>query len=363
MRTVVVTDGKYRASIAAVRSLARAGYAVVVTQTEADCPRMPPVFFSRYAAETKWIDGSAKEEDYVNRLETVLRAYERPILLCVGADSLRAVSRNAMRLAALCDFLVSPPEVLDALNDKQAVHDRAAELGIPVPRQYDGVPEAYPVVLKPHCGEAFGLKAAQRYRIARTEAEYRAALEVFAPYDKAPIVQEKAEGPGIGASLLLGKDGRLLCALCHRRIREYPIQGGPSACCESFYDESLIRRSYDLLRSFGFTGLAMVEWKGDRLLEVNPRIWGSFPLTEWTESPMAAQYAREAAGEDPVYTPGDYKTGVRMRFFLSDAAATASLLLHGRISAGLTGIADLFRAKEAIFRREDVKPFWRYLRR
>ena len=36
MKTALVTDGKYRSSIAAVRALHRAGYRVVVTQTRAD---------------------------------------------------------------------------------------------------------------------------------------------------------------------------------------------------------------------------------------------------------------------------------------------------------------------------------------
>ena len=48
MRIAVVTDGKYRASIAAVRALGRAGYQVIVTQTRGDSPSEPPVFSSKY---------------------------------------------------------------------------------------------------------------------------------------------------------------------------------------------------------------------------------------------------------------------------------------------------------------------------
>ena len=36
-----------------------------------------------------------------------------------------------------------------------------------------------------------------------------------------------------------------------------------------------IEQAHALLRSFGFVGFAMVEYKGDCILEVNPRIWGS----------------------------------------------------------------------------------------
>ena len=41
MKTVLVTDGKYRSSIAAVRALHRAGYHVVVTQTRDDVKSAP----------------------------------------------------------------------------------------------------------------------------------------------------------------------------------------------------------------------------------------------------------------------------------------------------------------------------------
>ena len=53
-------------------------------------------------------------------------------------------------------------------------------------------------------------------------------------YDPSPIVQEKVEGPGEGVNLLLDQSSRLVCAFCHRRLREYPVTGGPSTCCVSF---------------------------------------------------------------------------------------------------------------------------------
>ena len=43
MKTAIVTDGKYRSSIAAVRALHRAGYQVIVTQTRADVHAVPAV--------------------------------------------------------------------------------------------------------------------------------------------------------------------------------------------------------------------------------------------------------------------------------------------------------------------------------
>ena len=156
MKTALVTDGKYRSSIAAVRALHRAGYRVVVTQTRADVKSAPAVSVSKSCDDFRWIDGACADADYAEKLLSVLKEYEHPVLFCVGAVTLNTVAARREEFAALANFLIAPKETLDALNDKESVHQRALELGIPVPREYDGTPESYPVVVKPHCGEKFG---------------------------------------------------------------------------------------------------------------------------------------------------------------------------------------------------------------
>ena len=362
MPVVVITDAKYRSSVAAARTLARGGYTVVAAQTRADVKSAPPAFVSASVDETRWIDGSVSDAEYPARLASLLREYDAPVVFPVGAATLNMLALKAERFAPLCRTLIAAPEILDALNDKETVHRRAEALGLPVPREYDGVPEQYPVVLKPHCGERFGLKAADRYLIAENETEYRAALERYAPFDPHPIVQERVTGDGYGASLLLDRESRLIAAFCHRRVREYPLTGGPSTCCETIYDETKIAQAYALLKSFGFVGMAMVEFKGDYILEVNPRVWGSFPLTDCAGSPFAAKYAAAALGEAQSYAPRDYEVGVRMRFLLNDAAATLSLLRHGRVREALGGVRDFFSAREALHRADDPGVLRRYLK-
>lgn len=364
MGTVVITDGKYRSSIAAARTLGRAGYRVVVTQTRGDtaAAQEPPVFASRYVAEGRWLEGGAADPGYPDRLYALLEEYDHPVLFCAGAATLNAVSKQRERFAQVCDFLIALPDVLDTLNDKEAVHRRCQELDIPVPREFDGTPDQYPVIIKPHCGEKSGLKAKDRYAVANNAGEYTARLAAMRQYDPDPIVQQRVEGTGAGASLLLDRDGRLIAAVCHRRVREYPASGGPSTCCESFYDPEPISRAYRLLSSFGFVGMAMVEFKGECVLEVNPRVWGSFPMTERAGSPFACRYAQAAAGERVEYAPQDYRTGVRMRFTLNDGAAMLDYLRHGKPGPFFQGMADWFRAGEALSAKDDPAPFRRYLR-
>ena len=69
-----------------------------------------------------------------------------------------------------------------------------------MPQEYDGPPDRYPVVVKPRCGEQFGLKSWERYTIAEGQAAYQRAYETMSQYGGAPIVQEKVSGPGEGAT-------------------------------------------------------------------------------------------------------------------------------------------------------------------
>ena len=154
--------------------------------------------------------GSAADSDYPDRLYALLEGYGHPVLFCAGAATLSAVAKQRERFAQACDFLIPTPEALDALNDKEAVHRRCRELGIPVPRSFDGEPDCYPVIIKPHCGEKFGLKAQDRYAQANNAQDYEVYRLLMSRYDPSPIVQEKVEGTGAGASLLLDREGRLL---------------------------------------------------------------------------------------------------------------------------------------------------------
>ena len=83
MKTVVITDGKYRSALAAARDLGRRGFRVVVTQTRVESRSEPPVFSSCFA-EGVWVEGSTTDPAYSDRLLTLLSTYDRPTLCFQG---------------------------------------------------------------------------------------------------------------------------------------------------------------------------------------------------------------------------------------------------------------------------------------
>ena len=126
MKTAVVTDGKYRASLAAVRALGEAGFSVVVTQTRQEAVHTPASFVSKFTKEGRWMEGSCRDADYGERLTALLQAYDRPVLFPTGADTLRWISAHREELAGTADFLVASPQALADLNDKETVHQRSS---------------------------------------------------------------------------------------------------------------------------------------------------------------------------------------------------------------------------------------------
>lgn len=370
---VLVTDTRYRASLAAVQSLGRAGYPVAALHTQGD-GGAPAAFASKYVKKRVTLPCSAKDADYLELLAQVCGSLGEefgaaPVVFPVGAATLAQLAEHREALEGHARFLVSPPAVLEAANDKRRVGELARSLGVPAPKEYPcpggALPEAFPVVVKPRCGEKFGLHAEERYRKAYDPAGFRAAWEAMARYDPQPVVQELLTGEAVGVSLVMDGKSRPVSVLCHRRVREYPTQGGPSSCCESVWDKNLVQHAVKLLQGLGFVGLAMVEFKGGKLLEINPRVWGSFPLTYKCGAPLARDYVRASLGEElPLIQGPGYKTGVRMQFVLNDGLACLGYLRQGQPGRGLRGLVDLLnpRVKDGVFSCDDPRPFFRYLK-
>lgn len=366
---IVVTDCEYRAAVSLVQALGEAGHTLILCHSR-DMATDPPAFHSRYAAACHEIDAKVDEPAYLDALESVCRTCpEVPVLLPAGAKTTALIAREQARFDTFAKTLVAPAAVLDAANDKEVVQRVAAEVGVPTPKTYTGAPDAFPVIVKPRCGEKLGLKAGKRYARANDAAEFAAVYAKMQAYDDKPVVQAYIAGDGVGVCAVLDKDGNPAAVLCHRRVREYPISGGPSTCCESFYDAHLVDEALRLLRALHFVGVAMVEFKGNpedgyKLLEINPRVWGSFPLTLAAGSRFAEVWARAAAGERFAAPDTDYVRGRRMFFLLNDAAACLALLKKGHVGAALGGLRDLLspRVREALRRRGDPKPFRVYLK-
>lgn len=361
--TAIVTDVHYRMAPALIRDLACAGVRVVCCEREA--VPAPLGFRSKYSAKNVTLPAEGWPEALRELCGELARTEgERPALLPVGAATLAVLASRREAFEPVCGLCIPTPEQLDLLNSKAAVSDLAKRLGVPVPAAYTRQPGEdvktfaarlpLPCVIKPLCGEKLGLSAAQRYAIVRTPDQASAQFSHFRDLaGEDPVVQTYLPGGALGCSVLC-EDGAVRAALCHRRVREYPVSGGPSACCDRVDRPDLIAHATAIVQETGFTGLAMFEFKEDahgepRLLEVNPRVWGTFPLTRVSKSGIPLLWCTlswDRGNRDKAPAPLPQLPPFRpcrMCFFPSDLLSAVGYARRGEAKRALSAAADLLR--------------------
>ena len=129
-------------------------------------------------------------------------------------------------------------------------------------------------------------------------------------------------GEAYGISLLFNRSSQLRAAFTHRRLREFPVKGGPSTLRESVHMPQLLDKSVKLLQHLNWYGVAMVEYKQDprdgkcKLMEINPRFWGSLPLAvvAGVDFPYLLYRLVMDGDIEPVL---DYPEGIRCRWLLA----------------------------------------------
>lgn len=378
----IITDVHYRMSLALVRDLGQAGVTVITCERASQRPA--PGAVSRWSSRHVWLP----EDDYLGALlrlcrETGEQYHCRPALLPVGAATLAAIAGRPERFSAVCGLCIPTKTQLELLNSKTRLAELARQLDIPVPdcslrKPEESIPQLagrlpLPCVIKPVCGEKLGLSAADRYVIARTpeEAE-RAYLHFLTLAGEPPVVQTYLPGSGLGCSVL-AQDGKVLASICHHRLREYPAAGGPSSCCRCVERPDLLDMSARIAAGIGLTGLTMFEFKEDaggapRLLEANPRIWGTFPLTRVSHSQIPLLWCTLAwnSGNPDASRPLPQLSGPlhkKMIFAASDLMSAAGSLRHGRPGPAARAALDLLNptVADGLFEWGDPRPGLMYL--
>jgi predicted ATP-grasp superfamily ATP-dependent carboligase len=298
---------------------------------------------------------------------------------------------DAGKLPGLKPLLPSM-EKLRLVNDKAAVCRLAERLGIEVPFTWeptraglDRPPEAltFPCVLKWRDPEEVSDRLAAhglpliKSEYARDPGELDSILQRYRPAGTLPLVQSYAPGAGLGQMFMM-KDGQALLRFQHRRLHEWPPEGGVSTLCESVAADDhpeLMERSEALLRAIGWEGPAMVEYRYDPrtgravLMEINGRFWGSQPLATAAGAPfgLATYLALGPSAALPAMPA--YKAGLRCRMMVPETHRLLRILFARRriadrslhfsalreAGAYLKGFAD--RTRYYVFAWRDPLPF------
>lgn len=368
---VIVTDASQRTALYVIRSLGRRG--IVVTAVEKEVGRWANLGFSSKYVEKRVVLPSVHDEPdlYLEGLLKICRGHD--VLLPISMYSLKVVSRHIDEFRKILHVPVVNYEKLIKANNTETLINIANNAGIPTPNTYfikdiNQVKEIaedlnYPVFIK--VKEELELAPAKRNLMVSSAKEL---LEKYVELHRSqpfPLIQEYIKGEGQGYFAIFNRQSEPKVVFGHRRIREYPITGGPSTFCKSHYNSKVMECGDRLLRALNWYGLAMVEFKVDerdqlpKLMEINPRVWGSMPLAIASGVDFPYLLFKLAIDGD-VQELRSFKEGVKMRFLINDIRAALSYLAKGKrkIVYLRKFIKDIFdtNVKEGILSLSDPKP-------
>ena len=301
-------------------------------------------------AHSRFIAGSSVREagPLAEWLPTLIRRTGAKALFAISEGDLIALAAMPEEIGG-CRILTPRAGPLAIVLDKRETLARARGLGIDVPIGWqpgDGedfsaraAALSYPVVVKwpdPMAVAAMlerrGL-ALVKAEFARDPAALLAILDRYAPLGRWPIVQGYCPGHGLGQMIHMAAGRATLC-FQHRRLHEWPPEGGVSTLCAAEpidRHQAQMAKSEALLGDIGWEGPAMVEYRHDPatgrywLMEINGRFWGSLPLARACGAHFAWEaYRRQILGEHD--EPGPYRSTLRARYMIPETRRLIRLL-------------------------------------
>jgi predicted ATP-grasp superfamily ATP-dependent carboligase len=321
---VLVLEGQLRQALAVVRSLGRSGLEV----TAGESTLFAPALFSRYTRHRFTYPSHADHPDLFREaiLDRVMKQ-RYDVLYAMGEPALEAISTKYDLFSKHTRLAFAPPEILAPAMDKRDTVLAARKYGIPHPKSFivghDGTFEEavkaveYPAVIKP--GQTSGSRG---LAIVNSPEELRARYPgIVAEYGPALIQEYIPLDTEIGVNALLDYGSEMKAVCVHRRLRSYPVSGGPSTLRDTIRHPEAVAMAGEFLRKLGWWGVAMVEFRIDardripKLMEVNPRFWGSLQLSilAGVDFPVLLHKLVTTGKTDSVM---DYRVGTKCRWLV-----------------------------------------------
>lgn len=313
MKKVLVTDASQRKAVPIIRSLGSEKIPVVAGEDR----WMSMGFFSRYAGQSVVYPPPEDETRFVGWLIEHARKGLFDIVFPIDERTMHPITKHLHELEQHMILPVVDHDTFMMARNKANTMKIAYELGIPVPQTIsmdassntDEILESAPLpaVIKPtQSSGSRGLsyvfdRGGLREEYGKVHSRY--------PY---PLIQEYIPPGGrtFGVEFLCDR-GSIERVFVHRRIREFPIHGGPSTLRESVNKPDIVEHAIRLMEKVKWHGVAMVEFKEDPrsgrclLMEVNPKFWGSIalPIAAGVDFPylLYRLACEEVLGPDPGY--------------------------------------------------------------
>jgi len=289
MPKVLVTDAEQgRIPLNITRSLGRKKINVYVA---GDMKIATPYFSTYCKKKVVYPSISLRPTKFRKFIFRYIRKEKFDVVLPVMNEAVLFFSKYKEELSKFTSIPLVDYDKMILAMDKSNTLNIAKKMKIPHPKTYypDNIIDlkqikddlTYPIIIKPKKGfGALGVK------LCHTKRQLTRKYKIISKTYGSPLVQEYIPdgGDAIGVSCLFDYNNKEKAVFTHKRLRQYPISGGPSTLRESIQHKEAEEIAIRLLKKLKWTGVAMVEFKIDprdgkpKLMEINPRFWGSISL-------------------------------------------------------------------------------------
>jgi len=324
---VFVTDAQMRSSVAVIRSLGRRGLEV----TGGEETRFTTGFFSKYCKHSVVYPSPKKNQDrFLEYVKELVTNNEYEVIFPMTDDTVIPIVKHKKEFSKHTIVPLPDYDILINAIDKAKTLRIAMENNIPCPKTHfinelsdiDDIKDnlVYPVIIKPAKGYgARGVELCKSYEELRLKSR-----EVYAVHGSFLVQEYIPHGDEVGVYALFSFDSEPRAVTVQKRIRSYPVSGGPSTLRETIKDgitKEAVEIAFKLLKALRWVGVAMVEFRTDprdgipKLMEVNPRFWGSLQLSilAGVDFPYLLYKLVTEGDIEPVM---DYKEDVKCRWLL-----------------------------------------------
>ena len=123
----------------------------------------------------------------------------------------------------------------------------------------------------------------------------------------------------VEAGFYLCQKGEIISFYSHKRIRTYPETGGVTVFSEFKIDEKIRQSGAKIIKKLNWSGFLMIEYIFDKrdnqykLIEINPRLWGSILLSEFSGANFLKSYVNSSLNIKNINI--NYKKNIYIRWF------------------------------------------------
>jgi predicted ATP-grasp superfamily ATP-dependent carboligase len=322
---VLVTDGHWRKTLAVVRSLGRKGVRITVGERTF----LNTSFFSKYCSRRLVYPSPRRYPDqFIEFIIKEIKKNKYECLFPMEEETLLLLAKHQSEISKYTYLLIPNLQDIEFVRDKGNLIQFAETHGIPTPKTFYDPPT--PTLPPWGGGEGGGYVIKPRISSGSFGIAYVKKREDLVPFYQRihtrypfPLIQEWIPDGGgtFGFSALFDEASNIKAAFVHRKLRMYPVQGGPSTLREGVEHPQVMELGLSLLRSLNWVGVAMAEFKVDprdgipKLMEINPRFWGSLHLAIASGVDFPYLILKMALGE--VFGPVlHYSVGKRCRWLL-----------------------------------------------